>query len=91
MNRNEMYYYLKSIGMFKLIIWRETGYHVKFVPDNEKEYFSMRINLDWGYIREFDAIHLCTNEIVIETKYGFSKININYKSINKFEVILEEE
>ena len=41
---------------------------------------------DWGYIRHIDAFYLCKDEVVIEAKYSDMKVNMKYKSIEKFDV-----
>ena len=89
MNRNMMYDYLKSIGMYPVIHRRKVGYHVEFRKDYRKNQTIEGIILDWGYVRGFDSIHLCRDEIVLEALD--SKINIKYKSIEKFEVIIYED
>ena len=91
MNRNQMYEYLKSLGMYGIFRWAEdrNSYHAEFVKNNGQ--IDCRINTDWGYIRHVERIHLCMNEIVIESKYSDMKINIMYKSMEKFEVEIETE
>ena len=91
MNRNVMYNYLKEIGLYPIFVHHESGksYHVEFRTQQQHTYSI--IETDWGYIRRFSSIHLCTDEIVIETQIGEMKVNINYKDIKKFEVRLLEE
>lgn len=97
MNRNQMYNYLKSLGMKPIIHRRgkkgvkHRSYHVEFVIDRENINQTIRmIMTDWGYIRGFQSIHLCKEEIVVVSDYGTGKINMYYKDINKFEVIIDE-
>ena len=88
-----MYIYLKSLGMRPMMRWRgpkHRFYHTEFVPERTSNQTINMIILDWGYVRGFQSIHLCKNEIVIESDYGNAKINMNYKDINKFEVIIDE-
>lgn len=99
MNRNTMYDYLKSIGMKNLSHWRggpakkDRSYHVEFVVDRDKfeNGYVDHIILDWGYIRHFDSIHLCQDEIVIVSEFGKTKINMKYRHINKFEVVIYDD
>lgn len=88
MNRNQMYDYLKGLGLVPLFHWSDFGYHTEFVADAKKNEMMESVIFDWGYVRGFDSIHLCANEIVIECRHGFGKINVYYKDINKFEVRL---
>ena len=96
MNRNQMYLYLKDKGMYPCSIYRgkrSNGkgkfYHTEFRLNQETQQ-SITIITDWGYIRGCTSIHLCTNELVVESDYGQCKINIYYKNIEKFEVRVEE-
>ena len=91
MNRNQMYDYLKSKGMYAIFRWADDGksYHAEFRLNNGQT--DCTIITDWGYIRHIYSIHLCMNEIVIEAYMDRMKININYKDIENFEVIIEEE
>ena len=88
-----MYDYLKSIGLFPVMHRRGKKkkhriYHIEFTTDYHKNQIIEYIYTDWGYIRGAESIHLCQNEIVIESFH--TKININYKDIDKFEVYLAE-
>lgn len=96
MNRNQMYVYLDELGLYPCTIAhgkRSNGkmkyYHTEFRL-NERNQQSMTIITDWGYIRGCTSIHLCTNELVVESDFGRCKINIYYKNIEKFEVRVEE-
>lgn len=91
MNRNQMYNYLKEIELFPKVHWGDRGYHVEFVEDTSKNYEITGIVFDWGFVRGVDSIHLCADEIVIECKFGFGKINVYYKNIDKFEVKMIEK
>ena len=98
MNRNIMYDYLKSQGLKPLIHRRgpkkkHRMYHMEFVVDREKfpNGYINQIILDWGYIRNFDSIHLYQDEIVIESEFGRTKINMRYDRIDKFEVDVFDE
>ena len=93
MNRNQMYDYLKSKGMYPIFVWRDNGksYHTEFRLNNDKNQTDCMIVTDWGYIRHIYSIHLCADEIVIEAYMDRMKINIYYKDIEKFEVKIEEE
>lgn len=91
MNRNQLYHYLKEKGLYGIFRRRKNGYHVEFCENAESDYGIYRILTDWGYIRGVERIHLCTNEVVIESKYGFGKVNIFYKDMDKFEVELYDK
>ena len=93
MNRNTMYEYLKSMGMYQMAVWRESRrkYHMKFVLNNDKKQTYCEIVTDWGYIRDVDTIRLCRDEIVVEAKWSDMKVNIKYKAMKKFEVYIESE
>lgn len=93
MNRNQMYHYLNDIGLYKLIHRRsdKKSYHFEFVEDRNSDRKVYAIVTDWGYIRGFTSIHLCMNEIVVESDYGFAKINMFYKHMNKFEVLFDDD
>jgi hypothetical protein len=90
-----MYHYLKDKGLFPLIHrnskTRGKTYHIEFVEDKYKDKKIYAIKTDWGYIRGFDSIHLCANEVVIVSDYGFAKINMYYKNINTFEVLFDDD
>jgi len=43
------------------------------------------------YIKDFNEVYLCTDELVIRDKYAFIQINIPYKSIDLLEVYGDEE
>lgn len=90
MNRNMMYDLLKSKGMYPIFVHRNNAkaYHVEFRLNRNQT--DCRIDTDWGYIRHVYSIHLCTNEIVIESRLDM-KVNILYRKIEKFEVLIEEE
>lgn len=90
MNRNVMYDYLKSIGMYSVFHRRKHGYHTEFRLNNPNQK-DATIYTDWGYIRHMRSIHLCANEMVIESEWSDMKINMYYKDISKFEVIIMEE
>ena len=87
MNRNTMYDYLESKGMKPIFIHRKKAYHTEFRLD--KNQGDCWIYTDWGYIRHVFSIHLCMNEIVVESKLDM-KVNIKYSSMKKFEVYIEE-
>lgn len=97
MNRNQMFEYLKSLGLKQLFHHRDgrskrnPKYHVEFVEDRDKSLKVDSIVLDWGYVRGFNRIHLCRDEIVLESDFGFTKINIKYNKIEKFEVVIYDE
>ncbi len=96
MNRNTMYEYLKQVGMYPMVHWKEVNgkkknYHVEFVENKNKDKRIYAIRTDWGYIRGCTSIHLCAKEIVIESDYGFTKINMYYKDIKNFEVLYEDD
>lgn len=91
MNRNEMWHLLKETGMYHIIRWHPSkkSYHSEYVLNKDTNQTDCTIITDWGYIRHVDSIHLCKNEIVVESVIGRLKINIRYKHIKKFEVQIE--
>ncbi len=89
MNRNEMYNYLKGIEELKPLFYKHgKGYHVRFVPDVWTKFSQIRIN-DW-YLTGFYSITLLIQEIIIEGEVDDMEIHIRYKSIDEFEVQIEE-
>ena len=91
MNRNQMYEYLESKGMYPIFVRNKKGYHAEFRLNKEKNQVDCRVQTDWGYIRHIQSIHLCMKEIVLEGRIDEMKVNINYKDIRNFEVIIEVE
>lgn len=91
MNRNVMYNYLKELGMYAVFHRGEKGYHAEFRLNYDYDQEDATILTDWGYIRHIYSIHLCSDEIVIQSKYSDMKINMYYKDITKFEVIIQME
>ena len=96
MNRNQMYDYLKEIGLKPLMHHRgrrhrQPLYHTEFVEDFETSLRIDSIITDWGYISGFNRINLYVKEIALESDIDFCKININYKDIKKFEVVMIDE
>lgn len=91
MNRNMMYEYLLSLKMYKIFRWADDrkSYHTEFRLNNDENQTDCTIFTDWGFIRHVDSIHLCKNEIVIESKFSDMKINMFYRNIEKFEVKIE--
>ncbi len=91
MNRNIMYEYLLSMGMYKIFRWKDDrkSYHTEFRL-NEGQ-IDCKILTDWGYIRHVESIHLCKNELVIESRFSDMKVNMFYRNIEKFEVEIEYE
>ena len=99
-NRNRMYDYLDEIeGLYPLKIshggvtvdyGRKRFYHTEFRIDANTDAKSFTIVTDWGYIRGCTSIHLCRNELVVESDFGNCKINMYYKNIEKFEVRIDE-
>lgn len=76
--------------MYPIFVWgdkKASKYHTEFRL-NEGQ-VDCRIDFDWGYIRHVNRIHLCKNEMVVESKFADMKVNINYKDIKKFEVYIE--
>lgn len=97
MNRNQMFEYLKGLELKQLVHHRDRrskrhpNYHIEFVEDRNLTLKIDSIVLDWGYVRGFNRIHLCRDEVVLESDYGFAKINIKYNKIEKFEVVIFDE
>lgn len=92
-----MYDYLKEIGLYPSKIWRDASrkrhprYHMVFGENKDNNLRIDSIITDWGYLRGFDTIYLCANEVVIESPFESCKVNIKYNEINKFEVILVDK
>lgn len=96
MNRNQMYNYLKEIGLKPLIHhrgrkYRQPVYHTEFVEDFNTSLKIDSIITDWGYITGFNRINLYAKEISLESDLELGQININYENIKKFEVIMYDE
>lgn len=91
-NRNELYTYLKGLGMYPMMVRRDKkSYSTEFRLNQEIGQYDSKITLDWGYISHVSTIHLYAKEVHIEDKFGHMSININYKDIEKFEVEIYEE
>ena len=91
MNRNLMYHYLKEeVGMYPVFnhIDRKSYYTEFRLQPNQTP---IHILTDWGYIKGFSSIALCVNEVVIMSMYENTRIFIEYKSIKRFEVVIEEQ
>lgn len=89
MNRNQMYDYLKGIEELKPLFYKHgKGYHVKFVPKVWVKFTQIVIN-DW-YLEGFYSITVLLQEIIIEGETGDMELHIRYKSIDNFDVQLEE-
>ena len=88
MNRNVMYEYLESKGLFLKVIRTNNShkYYVTFTIDQESDQVDCDLITDWGYIRHIDTFYLCRDEVVIEAKYSDMKVNIKYRNIEKFDV-----
>lgn len=91
MNRNQMYEYLKSCGMYPVMHRRtRKTYHMEFRLDRNKSYEYTALNFKYGYIRNISSIYLCANEIVVVSKYEDMMINIPYKYLKEVEIKLIE-
>lgn len=92
MNRNVIYNYLKSIGMYPIIRYTKNrqSYHIEFVVDNDGIYYNA-IDVGWGYIQGFGAIKLFKDGVRIISKYEDMEVHIDYADMKKFEVKLFEE
>lgn len=91
MNRNQLYDYLTSLGLFPLFIWRDKkSYHVEFRNNADSDEKIGAIVTDWGYITGVDSIHLFTNELAVTCGYEMGQINMYYSKLDKFEVRMEE-
>ena len=83
MNRNEVYWLLvEELNNYKVVV-------------NKRPYNKLYIPRDWSMswliingmaIRDFNAVYLCTDELVICAKYEDMKINIKYRDIETLEV-----
>lgn len=91
MNRNMMYEYLKEKGLYAIFVHRKDGktYHTEFRLQPHQE--ECTLITEWGYIRHIYSIHLCQNEIVVESKFGDMKVNIKYSRMEKFEIQIYEK
>jgi hypothetical protein len=91
MNRNVMYHLLKDSGMKDLTHWADDrrSYHTEFrLTDGQSD---CTVLFNFGYVRHVYSIHLCSSEIVIESKWSDMKVNVNYRDIEKLEVRIEED
>ena len=62
------------------------GYHIIFRYEN---WNSFAVDLGAIYVRGVCEIALCKDEIVLMSKYENMKVNVNYKSIEKVEIMDE--
>lgn len=85
MNRNMMYNLLNETDLVSRFIYYKNrkGYHTRFRYENWEIF-----NIDLGccYVRGVCEIALCTNEIVLLSKYDGMKVNIKYSNIMKVEI-----
>ena len=82
MNRSEIYNDLKIAGLKVRRVTKGYGYHIRmYYPD-----MTGTIDLGCCYVRGFDEIALCTNEIVIISRFEDMKVNVKYKYITKCDV-----
>ena len=86
-----MYHLLKDSGLKDLTHWADDrrSYHTEFRLQSHQSDCTVRFN--FGYVRHIYSIHLCSNEIVIESKWSDMKVNVNYKDIEMIEIIVEED
>lgn len=91
MNRNVMYNYLKSVGLYGIFRWKDgnKSYHTEFTTEYGQ---TCDVIFSFGYIRNVKSIHLCSNEMVFEGMNDM-KINVYYKDIedDKFEVRINRD
>ena len=92
MNRNEVYEYLKSQGLYPIA--RRHGkkkYHIEFVPNTENgQYEIYCAYFDWGSITHIRSIHLCVDSVIIEGKLSDVEIQVYYKDMDNFEICMDE-
>lgn len=87
MNRNQMYNYLKELGMYPIIVrHNRKSYHMEFRPNKELNQTDCDIKTDWGYLKGIESIHLFQYGIVLYSKYELCEIYILYNTIKTFEV-----
>lgn len=83
MNRNTAYDILsKVLNNYKVVV-NKRPYNKLFIPF---EWNWSYIKTDTVFIKGFNHVYLCTDELVIRDKYALSQINIKYKDINCLEV-----
>ena len=82
-----MYDTLKEVpDLISRFVPMERGYYVVFRYEDYRTGF---IDLGCCYVRGFCEIALCTNEIVVISKYDDMKLNVKYKYISK--VVVRDE
>lgn len=87
MNRNKLYDYLKSIGLYPVIHRMRKGvYTMEFRSNQDKDIKIDAVLCDWGYVTGCDSIYLCANQVVLVGDYGMTKIYMDYHRVKKFEV-----
>ena len=90
MNRSTVYDYLKGIEEMRPLFYKHgKGYHVRFVPKVWTHFTQIAIN-DW-IVEGFYSITLLIQEIIIQGEVDDMELHIRYKSIDKFEVYIEED
>ena len=93
MNRSVMYQYLKEIEELRALFYRHgKGYHIEFVPNIWTGFTQIVVNTggtDW-IVEGFYSITLLIQEVIIRGEVDDMELHIRYKSIDKFEVYIEE-
>ena len=88
MNRSEVYDVLsEELNTYKVIV-NKRPYNKLYIP---REWSWSMIRVNDSFIKDFNEVYLCTDELVIRDKYAFIQINIPYKSIDVLEVYGDEE
>lgn len=88
MNRSEVYDVLsEELNTYKVIV-NKRPYNKLYIP---REWSWSMIRVNDSFIKDFNEVYLCTDELVIRDKYEFLQINIPYKSIDLLEVYGDEE
>lgn len=89
MNRNEAYWILvEHLNNYKVIV-NKRPYNKLYRPI-ECPASWLIINKD-TVIKNFNAVYLCSDELVIVAKYEDMQINVKYKDIETLEVGVGEE
>lgn len=83
MNRSVAYDILvKLLNNYKVVV-NKRPYNKLYLP---KGWDWSYIKTDTVFIKGFNHVYLCTDELVIRDKYDLCQINIKYKDIKTLEV-----
>ena len=88
MNRSEAYWILvEELNNYKVVV-NKRPYNKLYVP---REWSWSMLKINDIFIRDFNEVYLCSDELVIRGKYESLQINVPYKTIRTLEVYGDEE